>query len=721
MFNKKGGVELTTVIIIVVLVGALVIGIASALTSDLKNTANTGLVSNKDYLDNIYAQIPSNNEGGDVGGGGNVFPPIIDAEDVLIRNFHFHNVDVALRAIWNKIPDGGFAEADHTHNDATEVNAGFMSVADKIKLNGLTNYIHPDTHPASMITGLSAVATSGNYNDLINRPNSLPANGGNADTVDGKHASDFVKRKKITLENVAYKNFVIPLVSLNNASQYYYYQAYGNLYLYRKNLSNGAVTNIEFACGKKYNSNDVFFEFSKTKIYSSSIDVKPCKFFKDGVPFFGVYVMAANANFTDVEFNGFSTQFDDIDYIAVYDNQNKQILNSEIYNSIEIVEESSYNLPREFSTTPYVNGKKILTQDDYNELFTFVSDGKNTVASAITDKGVPATGSDTFGELADKIRQIPSGGKYPPGYKWTKVIPPAGINVSQIEITYHDGYFQFVQHNEVNKNVSLYKSQNGINWTEEILDIYPSRGSVHRTHLIYGNDKMMVIFSGSYSGKYRLNVYTSTNNGSSWAEKILSKETSLKDSVCFGNNRFVIAGYNFLASSTNGINWTEIKTSNSYDKVIYGGDRFVAVGNYRYATSTDGINWQQGSMHGVYDDVCYGNGKFVAVGQYTSTNKTRYDYIAQSTNGSGWNYSVLNPIGDYDAVSYENGIFVTTGRADPETTCSEYWILISKDGVHWTYIPWNNGTILKDMCYKPGMFLAKGTDDYFYISTESDM
>lgn len=34
---------------------------------------------------------------------------------------------------------------------------------------------------------------SGNYNDLINTPNALPADGGNADTVDGKHAIDFAE------------------------------------------------------------------------------------------------------------------------------------------------------------------------------------------------------------------------------------------------------------------------------------------------------------------------------------------------------------------------------------------------------------------------------------------------------------------------------------------------------------------------------------------------
>ena len=37
-----------------------------------------------------------------------------------------------------------------------------------------TVYTHPDTHPASMITGLADVATSGSYNDLTDKPN-IPA------------------------------------------------------------------------------------------------------------------------------------------------------------------------------------------------------------------------------------------------------------------------------------------------------------------------------------------------------------------------------------------------------------------------------------------------------------------------------------------------------------------------------------------------------------------
>lgn len=46
------------------------------------------------------------------------------------------------------------------------------------------------------LSSLAEVAESGDYEDLINKPLSLPANGGNADTVDGKHASDFVEYKE---------------------------------------------------------------------------------------------------------------------------------------------------------------------------------------------------------------------------------------------------------------------------------------------------------------------------------------------------------------------------------------------------------------------------------------------------------------------------------------------------------------------------------------------
>ena len=44
-------------------------------------------------------------------------------------------------------------------------------VDDKVaEANASGGYTHPDSHPASMITGLHTVATSGDYNDLNNKP-----------------------------------------------------------------------------------------------------------------------------------------------------------------------------------------------------------------------------------------------------------------------------------------------------------------------------------------------------------------------------------------------------------------------------------------------------------------------------------------------------------------------------------------------------------------------
>lgn len=64
--------------------------------------------------------------------------------------------------------------SDTVYDNATTTTAGLMSASDKVKLNNIAdnanNYTHPSTHPASMITGLASVATSGSYSDLSNKP-----------------------------------------------------------------------------------------------------------------------------------------------------------------------------------------------------------------------------------------------------------------------------------------------------------------------------------------------------------------------------------------------------------------------------------------------------------------------------------------------------------------------------------------------------------------------
>lgn len=64
--------------------------------------------------------------------------------------------------------------SDTTYVNATASAAGLMSSTDKSKLDSIAananNYVHPASHPANMITGLAAVATSGSYNDLSDSP-----------------------------------------------------------------------------------------------------------------------------------------------------------------------------------------------------------------------------------------------------------------------------------------------------------------------------------------------------------------------------------------------------------------------------------------------------------------------------------------------------------------------------------------------------------------------
>ena len=125
---------------------------------------------------------------------------------------------VATSGNYNDLTNKPTIPEAYTHPDthpATMIT-GLSTVATSGSYNDLSNkptipaaYTHPSTHPATMITGLSTVATSGSYNDLSNKPtiptktseltnnsgyitssnipSSLPANGGNADTIDHLH------------------------------------------------------------------------------------------------------------------------------------------------------------------------------------------------------------------------------------------------------------------------------------------------------------------------------------------------------------------------------------------------------------------------------------------------------------------------------------------------------------------------------------------------------
>lgn len=101
-----------------------------------------------------------------------------------------------LTYFWNKIKVLLTNKSDkgHTHtlDDVSETaSKKIMTSAERTKLSGIAtganNYSHPASHPASMITGLSKVATTGSYNDLSNKPTILQqsTNGFNGAIVAG--------------------------------------------------------------------------------------------------------------------------------------------------------------------------------------------------------------------------------------------------------------------------------------------------------------------------------------------------------------------------------------------------------------------------------------------------------------------------------------------------------------------------------------------------------
>lgn len=79
----------------------------------------------------------------------------------------------ALQTFWN-----GFKDKLHIHSNKKVLDntTASYTTAEQTKLSGIATgankYTHPSTHDASMITGLSNVAKSGNYNDLSNKPTS---------------------------------------------------------------------------------------------------------------------------------------------------------------------------------------------------------------------------------------------------------------------------------------------------------------------------------------------------------------------------------------------------------------------------------------------------------------------------------------------------------------------------------------------------------------------
>ena len=90
------------------------------------------------------------------------------------------------------INDQGISIQGEAGTDASNNTVSFTMAGTRVNISTGEKLSVAFGKIARWLADLKTVAFTGKYSDLDGRPTSLPANGGNADTVDGKHASDFL-------------------------------------------------------------------------------------------------------------------------------------------------------------------------------------------------------------------------------------------------------------------------------------------------------------------------------------------------------------------------------------------------------------------------------------------------------------------------------------------------------------------------------------------------
>ncbi|ARF66655.1 hypothetical protein B7C51_03170 [Paenibacillus larvae subsp. pulvifaciens] len=217
-----------------------------------------------------------------------------------------------------------------------------------------------------------------------------------------------------------------------------------------------------------------------------------------------------------------------------------------------------------------------------SELFTSVSNGKEQVAKAITDQGVPAVKEDTFKDLATKIRSIDNGN-----------IP---IYVQPTEPTNKTGFWIQDEQNEIQNVVYTDVFSESGEWTAG-KDMPTARS--HLTSSAVG-DRIYTI--GGNGGENKLEIYdTATNTWTAGADMPTARGSITSSAV--GDRIYAIGGGGYKKleiydTTTN--TWTvgaDMPTGRTYLTSSAVGNKIYVIGGYKkleiYDTTTN--TWTVGA------------------------------------------------------------------------------------------------------------------------------
>lgn len=322
--------------------------------------------------------------------------------------------------------------------------------------------------------------------------------------------------------------------------------------------------------------------------------------------------------------------------------------------------------------------------------FAYSTNGTTWTASNTVDSGEPwdwcdvAFGNGRFVVVAESDssstrRAVSTDG----GITWTA----GNIATGAVAIAYGGTRFVIVEGNFSNAAAS---STDGVTWTTATLPANADSTESDWRDIAFGNNRFVAIADNSGQVAYSL-------NGTTWAAAQLPSSQDWRH-ISYGNGLFLaIAENNAMASSPDGITWTErnayatnidvlatskdtvvdwtagtatsaglwraIAHNGSNRYVMVGGDGSTGLASY----STNGTSWIAGTMpiggDGPYS-IAFGNSVWVA--PYSGSND-----VATSSDGITFTFqsNVLPATRDWRAIAFGNGTFVivdssgTTGAA----------------------------------------------------------
>lgn len=387
---------------------------------------------------------------------------------------------------------------------------------------------------------------------------------------------------------------------------------------------------------------------------------------------------------------------------------------------------------------------------EVEDLKTSVSDGKSAIASAITDKGVSTSGSETFSSMADKIRQISSGTIVVKDDKLFKSYPVEfDIDDGSGDMSELFGGIRHITFGRNSLNHDIFVAQSSLNDMIYSVDGYTwefgiSELNFNVSGIVYGKDKFVAVFpyaDPSVFPNYKsANIIFTSLNGKTWEPTNVFANSVEQGctGVAYGNGKYVAITNNTNGwYSEDGEIWTftngMFPESDNWKKVIYANEKFVAIGDTYVAYSEDGrtftlINNDPFISDGVVlQDIAYGENHYVIIAKHGEDDLYVYhrfgdvnQYLSfQNVYSTSIEHNVTTineqslTLADCLSVCWGNGSFVIL--------CNQI-VLHSSDGVKWEVETkaFETTSLTSELTWNKGMFLTGSIlDNQIYIFNTS--